>query len=109
MNTQMFSVLAEPNRLDIVELLYKNPHTVNEIVSKLHIKQPQVSKHLKVLKTAGIIEVHPDKNKRVYELKPEKFKELDNWLNKYRTLWDERLNRLDKLLRKEVESIGKQK
>lgn len=102
MNTQMFSVLAEPNRLDIVELLYQNPHTVNQIVNQLRLNQPQVSKHLKVLADAGIVDVHPIKNQRIYKLKPQPFKELDLWLEKYRTLWQERLDRLDTLLRKEV-------
>jgi DNA-binding transcriptional ArsR family regulator len=97
----MFSVLAEPNRLGIVELLYKNPHTVNEIVDELRLNQPQVSKHLKVLSEAGIVDVHPVKNKRVYALKPQKFKELDKWLEKFRSLWEERLDRLDALLKKE--------
>jgi len=104
MNTHMFSVLAEPNRLDIVELLYKNPYTVNEIVEQLHLNQPQVSKHLKVLADAGIVDVHPSKNKRIYALKPQPFKELDQWLEKYRKHWEERLDRLDALLKKEVKT-----
>lgn len=101
MNTQMFSVLAEPNRLDIVEFLYKNPHTVNEIVGRLHLKQPQVSKHLRVLADAGVVDVHPVKNQRIYTLKPQPFKELDLWLDKYRNLWEERFDRLDKVLKAE--------
>ena len=96
----MFSVLAEPNRLEIVELLYKNPHTVNQIVDQLHLRQPQVSKHLKVLADARIVGVEPKKNQRIYALKPEPFQELDAWLKKYRTLWEDRLERLDILLRK---------
>jgi DNA-binding transcriptional ArsR family regulator len=102
MDTQMFSVLAEPNRLGIVELLYKSPRTVNEIVDQLHMHQPQVSKHLKVLATAGMVDVYPVKNKRIYSLKPQPFKELDTWLEKYRILWEERLDRLEIVLGKEV-------
>lgn len=102
MNSQMFTVLSEPNRLKIVELLYKNPFTVNEIVDRLRLNQPQVSKHLKVLADAGVVGVHPVKNKRVYSLEPKPFQELDKWLSKYRTMWEYRFERLDKLLEKEM-------
>jgi DNA-binding transcriptional ArsR family regulator len=104
MNTQMFAVLSEPNRFDIVELLYKNPQTVNDIVGQLHLNQPQVSKHLKVLADAGIVDVHPVKNKRVYALKPQPFKELDQWLEKYRIMWEQRLDRLDKVIEREMKA-----
>lgn len=96
----MFSTLAEPNRLHIVELLRDKPQSVNELVDNLHLRQPQVSKHLKVLADAGVVVVKPDKNKRVYALKPEPFKELDKWLEKYRNMWEDRFSRLDKLLAK---------
>jgi DNA-binding transcriptional ArsR family regulator len=102
MNPQMFNVLSEPNRLDIVELLYKNPQSVNEIVFKLKLNQPQVSKHLKILASAGIVDVKPIKNQRIYGLKSQPFKELDTWLEKYRKMWDQRFDRLDEILKKEV-------
>ncbi len=102
MNPQMFSVLSEQNRLNIVELLYDHPRSVNELVDTLHLRQPQVSKHLKVLADAGVVDMKPNKNKRVYALKSEPFKELDKWLEKYRKMWEDRFDRLDKLLRKEV-------
>ena len=104
MNTQMFAVLAEPNRLDILELLYQNPHTVNEIVDQLHLNQPQVSKHLTVLAEAGLVDVHPLKNQRIYTLNPQPLKELDQWLEKYRKLWEGRLDRLDTLLKRVIET-----
>jgi DNA-binding transcriptional ArsR family regulator len=107
MNPTTFSALAEPNRLDIVELLREEPHSVNEIVEKLHLNQPQVSKHLKVLAGAGIVEVHPEANKRVYELSPQKFKEIDAWVERYRKLWEERFDRLDALLREEKKKVKK--
>lgn len=105
MNAQMFQVLAEENRLDIVELLYKHPYTVNEIVGRLHLNQPQVSKHLKVLADAGVVDVHPLKNRRMYTLNSQPFKELDQWLEKYRTLWEKRLDRLEIFLKKEEHSL----
>lgn len=98
MDTHMFSVLSEPNRLDIVELLYKSPRSVNEIAGLLKLNQPQTSKHLKVLADAGVVDVTPIENKRMYSLRPQPFKELDKWLEKYRTMWNDRFDRLDKLL-----------
>lgn len=97
----MFQVLSEPNRLNIVELLYKNPRTVNEIAGVLKLNQPQTSKHLKVLSDAGVVDVTPIENKRLYSLKPQPFKELDGWLSKFRKNWEDRFDRLDGLLQKE--------
>lgn len=93
------SALAEPNRLHIVELLHDEPLSVGELVARLGLRQPQVSKHLRVLSEAGLVEAHPDAQRRIYTLRPEPFKELDAWLASYRLLWDERLDRLDEFLR----------
>ena len=67
--------LAEPNRLQIVELLRDGPLSVGEIAEKLGLKQPQVSKHLRVLSEAGLVEVQPIANKRIYKLRPQPLKE----------------------------------
>ncbi|MGH7245445.1 MAG: ArsR/SmtB family transcription factor [Candidatus Levyibacteriota bacterium] len=107
MNPQTFQVLSEQNRLDIVELLYKSPRTVNEIAGILKMHQPQTSKHLRVLADAGIVVVRPVKNQRYYQLQPQAFKDLDKWLSKFREMWDERFTRLDKLLAKEVKKNGR--
>ena len=109
MNLGMFSALSEQNRLDIVELLYKSPRTVNEIAGLLKLNQPQASKHLKVLADAGVVDVHPVKNQHYYSLKPDKFQELDAWLEKFRKMWEERFQRLDRLLgnKKEVKKNGR--
>ncbi len=101
MNPFTFGALAEPNRFQIVELLRDKPRGVGELVDTLHILQPQVSKHLKVLADAGIVEVRPIANQRIYELSPKKFQEIDAWLEKYRKLWNERFDRLDSLLQRE--------
>lgn len=95
MDTATLSALAEPNRLRIVELLREGPLTVGEIADRLQIRQPQASKHLRVLSAAGIVEVHPDANRRFYKLRPEPFIVLDAWLASYRHIWEERLDRLD--------------
>lgn len=101
MNQLTFSALAEPSRFQIVELLLHQPHSVNEIVDRLHMRQPQVSKHLKVLADAGVVEMHPVAQQRIYELSPKKFQELDTWISRYKKLWEERFSRLDELLERE--------
>lgn len=105
MNPVTFSALAEPNRFQIVEFLREKPQAVGEIANRLHIRQPQVSKHLKVLADAGIVQVHPQANQRIYELSPKKFQEIDSWLNKYRTMWETRFDALDKLLQIEKNKL----
>jgi DNA-binding transcriptional ArsR family regulator len=107
MNPTTFSALAEPHRLEIVELLRNEPRTVNEIVFQLKLHQPQVSKHLKVLADAGLVEVFPQAQKRYYALRPQPLKEIDHWIQKYRKLWEERFDRLDALLREEKKKLKK--
>jgi len=94
------AALAEPNRLLIVELLRKGPRPVGEIADRLHLNQPQVSKHLRVLSDAGVVQVRPIAQQRVYNLRPQAFRELDDWLESYRRLWDDRHDRLNDYLRK---------
>jgi DNA-binding transcriptional ArsR family regulator len=109
MNPVTFSALAEPNRFQIVELLRDKPRAVGELVDTLHIRQPQVSKHLKVLADAGIVEFRPQANQRIYELSPEKFQEIDNWLEKYRILWNTRFDALEKVLEHEKAKFKRNK
>jgi len=90
--------LAEPNRLHIVELLRDGPRSVGEIVERLGLRQPQVSKHLRVLNDAGVVEVHPVAQQRIYELRAQAFQELDVWLESYRHVWDARFDRLETYL-----------
>lgn len=91
--------LAEPNRLHIVELLRDGPRPVGEIADRLGLRQPQVSKHLRVLSDAGVVEVQPVAQRRIYHLRPQPFQELDAWLESYRHVWDARLDRLETYLR----------
>ncbi len=94
----IMSALAEPNRLNIVELLRDGPRPVGEISNRLRLRQPQVSKHLRVLSDAGIVEVQPVANLRIYKLRPQPFQELDAWLDSFRRVWEERFDRLDDYL-----------
>jgi DNA-binding transcriptional ArsR family regulator len=105
MNSTM-SALAEPNRLHIVELLRDGPLPVGEIADRLELHQPQVSKHLRVLTVAGLVEVQPIANRRIYKLRPQKLKELDTWLESFRRIWEERFDSLDDYLH-ELQGKGK--
>jgi len=102
---ETLTALAEPHRLEIVELLRDGPRPVGEIVDRLGLHQPQVSKHLRVLSDAGLVEVHPAAQQRIYKLRPQPLHELDTWLESYRRLWDERFDRLDDLLTESQEEM----
>ncbi|HEU5305807.1 MAG TPA: metalloregulator ArsR/SmtB family transcription factor [Acidimicrobiia bacterium] len=91
----LFQLLAEPRRLEIVELLRDGERPVGELVDALGISQPAVSKHLRLLKTAGVVDVRPDGQRRYYHLKAEPFSDLDAWLDPYRELWSTHLDRLE--------------
>jgi DNA-binding transcriptional ArsR family regulator len=95
---EMFAALAEPNRYRIVELLRSGPRAVNDIGEKLHLSQPQVSKHLRVLKEAGWVDVQPLAQQRLYGLRPQPLRRLHGWLERYRRIWEERFDELDELL-----------
>jgi DNA-binding transcriptional ArsR family regulator len=90
--------LAEPNRFQIVELLREGPRWVGDMVNRLGLRQPQVSKHLRVLSDAGLVDVHVDAQRRIYELRPALLKELEVWLERYRRIWEGSYQRLDALL-----------
>ncbi|WP_309121903.1 metalloregulator ArsR/SmtB family transcription factor [Paenibacillus sp.] len=97
MNT--WSALAEPNRLHIVELLGSGPLSVGEIADRLGLRQPQVSKHLRVLADAGIVEMRAVANRRMYSLRLEPFQALDAWLKTFRHVTNRRLDHLERYLR----------
>jgi DNA-binding transcriptional ArsR family regulator len=90
--------LAEPHRFQIVDLLLDGPRPVGDMVSQLGLRQPQVSKHLRVLSEAGLVDVRVDAQRRIYALRPTPFQELEVWLEKYRRLWEGNFQRLDVLL-----------
>jgi DNA-binding transcriptional ArsR family regulator len=92
---ETLSALAEPNRLKIVELLRKGPQRGGDIGARLDLAQPQVSKHLKVLRGAGLVTARPLAQQRLYELRTEPLRELDAWLEPYRRFWNARLDALE--------------
>jgi DNA-binding transcriptional ArsR family regulator len=90
--------LAEPNRFQIVELLRRGPRPVGDMVQRLGLRQPQVSKHLRVLSEAGLVDVRVDAQRRIYALRPAPLQELEVWLERYRRVWEQNFQRLDALL-----------
>ncbi|MBO0848376.1 MAG: winged helix-turn-helix transcriptional regulator [Pseudonocardia sp.] len=93
-----FEVLAEPARRRILDLLLVRPRLVGELTEALGLSQPGTSKHLKVLREAGLVRVRPEAQRRWYELRPEPLAELDAWLAPYRRYWTTQLDALDRYL-----------
>ena len=93
-----FEVLAEPTRRRILDLIVDRERPVNELVAHLDISQPGVSKHLRVLREAGLVEVRTDAQRRLYRVRPEPLAEIDAWLEPYRRLWAKRLDALERHL-----------
>ena len=89
-----FAVLAEPSRREILDLLRTRERPVGDLVDELGLSQPAVSKHLRVLREAGLVEVRPDAQRRLYRLRVEPLHELDEWLAPYRALWGRSFDRL---------------
>ncbi len=91
-------VLAEPSRRQILDVLRGGEQPVNGLVQRLALSQPSVSKHLRVLRDAGLVDVRPDGQRRVYRLRAEPLMELDEWLEPYRELWRTSLDKLERHL-----------
>jgi DNA-binding transcriptional ArsR family regulator len=91
----VFEVLAEPQRRRILDLLLHAERPVGELVAALAVSQPAISKHLRVLREAGLVEVRVDAQRRLYRVRPEPLRAVDEWLAPYRRLWSERLDALE--------------
>jgi DNA-binding transcriptional ArsR family regulator len=96
-----WAALADPNRRAVMELLLERPRAVNELVDRLGLSQPGTSKHLRVLREAGLVKVRTEAQRRVYALQPRPLAELDAWLAPYRRLWSESLDALERHLDEE--------
>jgi len=93
-----FEVLAEPRRREILDLLRDGERLVGDLVDRLALTQPAVSKHLKVLRSAGLVEVRQDAQRRWYRLRPAPLAEIDEWLAPYRRMWTNSLDALERHL-----------
>ena len=94
----VFTVIAEPSRRAILGLLLSSEQSVGEIERELGLPQPAVSKHLRVLREAGIVEATVDAQRRVYRIKPEPLQQLDAWLGPFRKLWIRHVDALERHL-----------
>jgi DNA-binding transcriptional ArsR family regulator len=103
MPTDALAVLAEPNRRRIVDRLGTSERSVGELVEALGMSQPAVSKHLRVLRQAGVVTCRPAAQRRLYSVDPGPLRELDAWLGRYRRLWDRHLDALERHLDDEEE------
>jgi len=98
MATTTFDVVAEPTRRRILDLLRERPRPVGELVDRLGVSQPGVSKHLRVLRQAKLVRVRREAQRRWYEVDPRPLTEIDVWLEPYRAFWSGRLDALERHL-----------
>jgi DNA-binding transcriptional ArsR family regulator len=96
--TEAFEILAEPNRRRILDLLRVRERPVGELVAELAVSQPAVSKHLRVLREAGLVDVRSDAQRRLYRVRAEPLRDVYEWLEPYRALWAARLDDLERHL-----------
>jgi DNA-binding transcriptional ArsR family regulator len=102
----VLDVIADPTRRRILDVVRAGERSVGELVEKVGMHQPGVSRHLKVLRDAGLVEVRRDAQRRLYRLRPEPLMELDAWLEPYRAEWSARLDSLERHLQATVTPIS---
>src|SRR5215470_9173361 len=105
----VFEIIAESNRRSILSLLVSSEQSVGEIERQLHMPQPMVSKHLRVLREAGFVESTVDAQRRLYRLKPEPLREIDAWLAQFRRFWSAHVDALERHLDRMNQSTPKRK
>jgi DNA-binding transcriptional ArsR family regulator len=98
--TDAFNAVAEPRRRQILDVLIDGERPVNDLVRVLGLAQPQVSKHLRVLREVGVVEVRDDGRQRLYRLNGHALKPIHDWVTRYERTWSERFERLDAVLEK---------
>jgi len=110
----VFEIIAEPNRRAILSLLVSSQQSVGELERRLHMPQPTVSKHLRVLREAGFVESTVDAQRRLYRLRPEPLQEVDAWLAPFRRFWsahvdalERHLDRMDRIAQTEAKTKEK--
>ena len=98
LDVSLFDVIAEPNRRRILDLLREQERPVGDLVKALAVSQPAVSKHLRVLRDAGLVEARTDAQRRVYRVRAETLRSIDEWLSPYRAMWSASLDDLERHL-----------
>ncbi len=99
-----FAALADPTRAGIVDALAERGQTVNEIVARFSLSQPSISRHLRVLRDAGLVSFQPDGQRRIYHLDARPLREIDRWLDRYRTFWAGKLEDLERRMDEETDA-----
>jgi DNA-binding transcriptional ArsR family regulator len=99
MHIDVFQLLGDPSRRGVVEALRHGEQAVNDIVARLDIDQSGVSRHLRILHDSGFVKVRAEGSRRLYSLRQEPFRELEEWLDRYRALWEARLDRFGRALK----------
>lgn len=98
MRRDVFQAIADPNRRAILGLLVKQRLTLNGVADNFRISRPAVSRHIKILAECGLVVVRKQGRERYCEVRPDKLTEVSDWVEQYRQLWEQRFDRLDKLL-----------
>lgn len=107
---QIFHALADPRRRSILELLATNGQmSATEIYGKFDVSNPAVSQHLKILREAELVQVEKDAQKHLYSLNPQRMRDLEDWIRRTTSLWDERFDRLDSLLEGEKRKMRRRR
>jgi DNA-binding transcriptional ArsR family regulator len=106
-STATWSALSDPHRRQALNLLRQRPHTVSELTAELGLSQPGTPKHLRILRDAGLVRVHVDAQRRVYELDPAPLAALDGWLAPYRRFWERHLDALGRHLDATADPLGR--
>ena len=96
--TTAFELLADPTRRRVLDELRAGERSVGELVDRLNMSQPAISKQLRVLREAGLASVRADAQRRIYRLDPDGLREVDEWLAPYRAFWEERLDAMERTL-----------
>jgi DNA-binding transcriptional ArsR family regulator len=96
--TDAFNAVAEPRRRQILDVLARGERPVNDLVAALRLSQPQVSKHLRVLREVGLVDVRDEGRRRIYRLNGHSLKPIHDWVKDYERTWNERFERLDAVL-----------
>ncbi len=110
MHIETIQTLADPTRLSILDFLRNGEHTVSDITDNVDVRQSGVSRHLRILRETGFVRVRHDAQRRYYSLRPEPFREIEEWVANYRCFWEARLDKFgEALARKRKARRGKYK
>jgi DNA-binding transcriptional ArsR family regulator len=100
MRRDVFQAIADPTRRDIISLVARNSMTQNDVASSFDVSRQAISKHIKILMECGILMIDQQGRERYYSLQPKKLAQVADWIEPFRTMWDDKFNRLDDVLKK---------